>query len=324
MKTYLQSTLALALAMSVCAHAGETKPPYPDKPIRLIVTYPPGGGSDLIARAVGQKLTEAWKQQVVIDNRAGAGGIIGTEIAARAQPDGYTLLLGASSGLVLNPLLNGKLSYDTFRDFAPVSLLVIGPQLLVTHPSVPANSVKELVALAKSNPGKLNYASVGQGSPNHLGMELLKSMTATDMVHVPYKGSAAITELLGGQVQVMFNSIPPLLPHVKTGKLKAIGVGSTQRSKAVPAVPTVAEAGVPGFENVTWFAMLAPARTSRDVVTKLNKEIGRILTQAEMADRFLALGVDPRVSTPEELTKFMRLEAERWGRVVKATGIKVE
>lgn len=298
---------------------------YPSRPIRWIVTYPPGGPTDAVARAVGAKLTEAWGQQIVIDNRAGAAGIIGTDLAAKAVPDGYTLLFGTSAGLTINPALSSKLPYDPVRDFAPVSLLVLNPQILVLNNSVPANSVKELIAYAKARPGQLNYASVGQGSPNHLGMELLKALGGIDMVHVPYKGTGpAITDLLGGQVQLMFNSMPSVLPLVKSGKLKGIAVGSAQRSPAVPDIPTVAEAGVPGFENVTWYGMFAPAKTPRDIVLKLNREVVKILAQPEMAQRLANQGAEPRSSSPEELAKFMQVESVRWKKVIQAAGMKPE
>ena len=317
------ATTCLLTAMLIMASAAPAQT-YPIRPIRWVVTYPPGGPTDVVARAIGAKLTEAWGQQIVIDNRAGAGGVIGTDIAAKAVPDGYTLLFGTSAGLTINPALNSKLPYDAVKDFAPVSLLVLNPQILVVHPAVPVNSVKELVALAKARPGQLNYASVGLGSPNHMGMELLKALTGIDIVHVPYKGTGpAITDLLGGQVQVMFNSMPSVIPLVASGKLKGLAVGSVQRSPAVPDIPTVAEAGVPGFENVTWYGMFAPAKTPHDIIVKLNKQVVQILASPEMAQRLASQGAEPR-STPEELTKFMRVESERWKKVIKTAGIKVE
>ena len=298
---------------------------YPTRPIRWIVTYPPGGPTDVVARAIGAKLTAAWGQQIVIDNRPGAGGVIGTELAAKAVPDGYTLLFGTSAGLTINPALSNKLPYDAMKDFAPVSLLVLNPQLLVVHTSVAANSVKELIALLKARPGQFNYASVGQGSPNHLGMELFKALTGTEMVHVPYKGTGpALTDLLGGQIQLMFNSMPSVLPLVASGKLKALAVGSAQRSRAVPDIPTVAEAGVPGFENVTWYGMFAPAKTPHDIIIKLNKQVVTILAEPEMAQRLAVQGAEPRSSTPEELSKFMRVESARWQKVIKTANIRLE
>ena len=312
-------TAALLAAGAALAQA------YPNRPIRWIVTYPPGGPTDFVARAIGAKLTDAWGQQVVIDNRAGAGGVIGTDLGAKAVADGYTLLFGTSAGLTINPALVSKLPYDPVRDFAPVSLLVINPQILVVTNSVPVNSVKELIAYAKSRPGQLNYASVGQGSPNHLGMELLKALAGIDMVHVPYRGTGpAVTDLLGGQVQLMFNSMPLVLPLVQGGKLKGLAVGSAQRSPAVPDVPTVAEAGVPGFENVTWYGMFAPAGTPRDIIMKLNAQVVKILTDPEMAQRLSSQGAEPRSTTPEALAAFMRVESARWKKVIKTAGIKLD
>ena len=320
-KPLITAALLAALAPAQWAVAQS----YPTKPIRWIVTYPPGGPTDVVARAIGAKLTEAWGQQIIIDNRAGAGGMIGTELGARAAPDGYTLLFGTSAGMTINPALQSKLPYDPVKDFAPVSLLVINPQLLVLNPTVPANSVKELVALAKAKPGQLNYASVGQGSPNHLGMELLKALTGTNIVHVPYKGTGpAITDLLGGQVQLMFNSMPTVLPLVRSGKLRALAVGSTQRISAIADILTVAESGVPGFENVTWYGMFAPAKTPREIVNKLNAQVVRILAEPDMAQRLSSQGAEPRSSTPDELAKFMRVEFERWAKVIKSAGVKVE
>jgi tripartite-type tricarboxylate transporter receptor subunit TctC len=298
---------------------------YPTKPIRIVVTYPPGGPTDIVARAVGQKLTEAWSQPVVIDNRAGAGGVVGTEVVARALPDGYTLLLGTSAGLAINPALNSKLPYNAFTDFAPISLIVINPQILVFNASFAPSSIKELIQLAKARPGQINYASVGPGSPNHLGMELLKSMAGIDMVHIPYKGtSPAVTDLLTGQVSLMFNSMPSVLPQVRAGKLKGIAVGSARRSQAAPDVPTVAEAGLPGFEYVTWYGLFAPVATPKEIVAKLNSEMVRMLGDRELAQRFASQGAEPASTTPAELAKFMRAEHERWKQVIKSGRIKVE
>jgi tripartite-type tricarboxylate transporter receptor subunit TctC len=291
----------------------------------MVVTFPPGGATDMVARTVGQQLADAWGQQFVVDNRAGGGGIIGTEIAARAAPDGYTLLVGSSSGLVINPLLSAKLPYDPVKDFLPVSLLSVNPTLLVVHVSVAAGSVKELVALAKARPGKLNYASVGQGSPVHLTMEWFKQLTGADLVHVPYKGSApAVTDLVGGQVQLMFNSIPPVLPLVKAGKLRAIAVGTAQRSRAVPEIPTIAESGVPGFDSATWFGLFAPAGTPQPIISKLSREAAGILSHPGVAQRLAAQGSDPRGSTPEQLAQYMREESARWSKVIKSAGIRID
>ena len=315
---------------SVAAQAAAQSPSkssatYPSKPIRIVVTYPPGGPTDFVARALGQKFTEAWSQPVIVDNRAGAGGVVGTEVVARAAPDGYTLLLGTSAGLAINPALTSKLPYNAFTDFAPVSRVVINPQILVFNASFAPNSLKELIQLAKSKPGAINYASVGSGSPNHMGMELLKSMAGIDMVHIPYKGTApAVTDLLTGQVSLMFNSMPSVLPQVRAGKLKGIAVGSARRSAAAPEVPTVAEAGLPGFEYVTWYGIFAPAATSKDIVAKLHKEIVRILADPQTAQRFASQGAEPASTTPAELGKYMRDEHERWKQVIKAARIKID
>jgi tripartite-type tricarboxylate transporter receptor subunit TctC len=298
---------------------------YPTRPIRIIVTFPPGGPSDFVARAVGQKLTEAWGQQVVVDNRGGAAGIIGVELAARASPDGYTLLQGQSGGMSINPALHSKLSYDPFRDFAPVSMLVVNPQMLVAHPSLPVKSVKELVALAKRRPGQISYASAGHGSAQHLGMEMLKAMAGIDMLHVPYKGTGpALVDLFSGQVSLQFTSMPAVLPHVKTGKLKGIAVGSPRRSPAVPEVPTVAESGVPGFEFVAWYGLFAPAGTPPAIINRLNGQIVRILGDAELSQRLASQGAEPSPTTPEGLARYMREDHERWKKVIKDANIRVE
>lgn len=297
---------------------------YPSKPIRMVVHFPPGGPTDLVARAVGQKLAEAWGPQVVIDNRPSASGVIGVETVVRAAPDGYTLLFATGGSMSLAPALGQKLPYDVFRDLAPVSLVVINPQILVLHPSVQANSVRDLIKLAKSKPGALNYASVGPGSPQHLGMELLKSMTGVDMVHIPYKGTApAITDLLGGQVSLMFNSMPSVLQHVKSGRLKGIAVGSAKRSPAAPDIPTVGES-VPGFQYVTWYGIFAPAATPKAIVSKLNGEVVRILQDKEMAQRLAREGAEPAPGTPDELAKFMRSEHEQWKKTIAAAKIKID
>ena len=298
---------------------------YPVKTIRLIVPYPPGGPTDLVGRSLGQKLTEAWGQQVVVENRAGAASAIGTEVAARSAADGYTLLLGTSAGFCINPALGSKLPYDPERDFAPVSLLVINPQILVVHPSLPVHTVKALIALAKNRPGQLNYASVGNGSPQHLGMEMLKSMTGIDMLHVPYKGTApAVTDILAGHVSLMFNSMPSVLPQARSGKLRGIAVGSSRRSPAAPDIPTVAESGVPGFEYVTWYGLYVPAHTPRDIVNRLQAQVVKILAEPELSQRFASQGAEPSSSTPEQLAQYRRAEFERWRKLIAAMNLRVE
>ena len=307
------------------AHAADAARNYPNKPVRVMVTFPAGGGVDLMARTLGQKLFEAWGQQFVIDNRAGGGGVIGTEIVARAAPDGYTLLLASSSGLIVSPLLIAKLPYDAFADFAPVILLAVNPTLLVVNSTMPVNSVKELVAYAKTKPRQLSYASAGQGSPIHLGMEMFKVMTGTDMVHVPYKGSPlAVTDLLAGQVQLMFNTMPTVLPHVKSGRLRALAVGSARRAKTLPDMPTVAESGVPGFAATTWWGMVAPARTPASIINKLGTQIERVLNDADVSQRMLAQGAEVQGSTPDGLARFMREESARMRKVIASAGIKAE
>ena len=298
---------------------------YPTKPIRLVIHFPPGGPTDIVGRAVAQKLTEAWGQQVIVDNRPSAGGIVGVEAVVRSNPDGHTLLFATGGSMSIAPAFNPKLPYDVFKDLAPVSLVVINPQILVFHPAFPPNSVKDLIVLAKSRPGTINYASVGPGSPNHLGMEMLKSMAGIDMVHIPYKGTApALTDLLAGQVSLMFNSMPSVLPQVKSGKLKGIAVGSAKRSPAVPDIPTVAESGVPGFDYVTWYGLFAPAATPKAIIAKLNAQVVSMLAEPELAQRLVVQGADPQSSTPEGLARYMREEHERWKKVITSAGIKAE
>ena len=317
--------MALTVIGSVPAGAADPAAGFPNKSIRLIVPFPAGGGTDIVARAISVKLTEAWGQQIIIDNRGGAGGLIGADTVAKSTPDGYTLLFGTPGALVINPLLNSKLPYNAAKDFAPVSLLALNPQLLAVHNSMPVGTVKELIAYAKAQPGKLNYASVGEGTPNHLAMELFKSMTGTQMVHVPYKGAApAVTDLVGGQVNLMFNPMPPLMPHVKSGRLKALGVGGTQRSPALPDVPTIAEAGVPGYEYVTWYSIVVPAKTPRAIIDKINSRLAAVLAIPEVALRLSSQGAEPRSSTPEELTRLIQEDYKRLGAVIRSAGIKGE
>lgn len=319
---YHTACLAVILAMVSFAASAQN---YPTKPIRLIVPYPPGGPTDLVGRSIGQKLTEAWGQPVVVENRAGAASAVGTEVAARSPADGYNLLLGTSAGFCISPALGRKLPYDPERDFAPITMLVINPQILVVHPSLPVHSVKMLVALAKSRPGQINYASVGNASPQHLGMEMLKSMTGIDMVHVPYKGTApAITDILAGNVSLMFNSMPSVLPQAKAGKLRGIAVSSARRSAAAPDIPTVAEAGIPGFEYVTWYGLFAPAGTPRDIVGRLNAQVVKILSEPELAKRFASQGAEPLGNTPEQLAQYRRSEFERWRKLITEMNLKAE
>lgn len=327
---FLVGVGAISLIAMNCFAAGPVAsngpvPDYPNKPIRGIVAFAAGGPTDFVARTIGAKLTEAWGQAVVIDNRPGASSMTGTELVARAAPDGYTLLFGTGTALTIAPALMTKVPYDAFRDFAPVCMLTINPQILVVNNMLAVNSVKELVAYAKSRPGQLSYASGGQGSTPHLGMELLKSLAGLDIVHVPYKGtSAMMVDLLGGRVQVLINSMPTVLPLVKAGKLKALAVSSAQRSPAVPDLPTVAEAGVPGFETVGWYGLFAPARTPQPIIAKLNAQVVKILKEPEIQQRFASQGADPAPGTPVALTRFMRTEFERLKKLIKSADIKPE
>ncbi len=297
---------------------------FPARAIRLVVPSAPGGGADITARIIAPKLTELLGQQVVVENRAGAGTMIGGEVVARAAPDGYTLLLGIST-LAINPAMYKKVPYDAPRDFAPVSQLVSLPNILVTHPSLPARTVKELIAFARPRPGQIHYASAGVGTNPHLSVELFLSMTGLRMVHVPYKGSGqGIVDVVAGHVPVMMPSILAGLPHAKGGRLRALGVTSAKRAGGAPQVPTIAEAGVPGYEAVQWFGVLAPAGTPREIVARLHGDIVRTVQAADVRDRFAGDGADPVGSTPEEFAAFLRAETTKWAKVVKDAGIKPE
>jgi tripartite-type tricarboxylate transporter receptor subunit TctC len=297
---------------------------YPARPIRFIVPYPPGGSTDYTAREIAQRLSELWGQQLVIDNRGGAGSLIGHALAAASPPDGYTLLLGTSTGLSVAPALGTKLAYDPQKDFAPIGLAVYAPYILVVHASIPANSVKEFIDYAKKQPGKLNYASSGTGTPNHLGGELMDLLAGIRTVHVPYKGGGpAMTDLISGQIQYMLSAIPQALPHVKSGRLRALAVGHPTRTRAAPDLPPIAET-LPGFNNTTWYGVLAPARTPRAIVTRVNADLTKILAQPDLAQRMLSQGIEAAGSTPEALAEMMRSETERWRKVIKGSGIAVE
>ena len=297
---------------------------YPGKPIRIIVPYPPGGFNDTLARTLGQKLTEKWGQPVIVDNRPGGGTTIGTNLAAKAAPDGYTLLI-VSFAFAVNPALYASLPYDTGKDLTPIVLAASTPNLLVVNPALPVKSVKELIALAKSEPGKLNYASAGNGSSNHLSMELFKSLTGVDIVHVPYKGSApAVTDLIGGQVDLMFDNVPNVVQQVKAGKLRALAVSSKQRSPFIKELPTIAESGIPGFDVTVWFGVVASAGTPAPVVARLNAEINRALKLSDVVQLFHAQGVEPTGGSAEEFAAFLRVQAAKWAKVVKDSGAKAE
>ena len=298
---------------------------YPSKPVRLIVPFPPGGTTDITGRLVAQHLTEAWKQQVIVDNRPGAGGIIGTELAAKSTPDGHTALLGSITTHAVNPALYTNLNFDPVKDFSPVSLVVSSPQLLAVHPSIEAKSVNELLALAKSRPGKLNYASAGAGTSPHLTFELLKSMAGINILHVPYKGTGpAINDLLGGQVQMMITGVVALIPHIKSNRLRGLGVTSAKRVSALPELPTIIESGIPGFDVSSWFGVFLPAAVPKPIVRKMNLEILRMLEKEDIRQRLTNLGADPAdKNTPEQFSAYVKSEMTRWSKVVKDTGTKV-
>ena len=295
---------------------------YPTKAVRLIVGFPAGGTSDIMARLTGQKLSEAWGQTFIIDNRPGAGGNIGTELVAKAAPDGYTLLVSPGSTLTSNPAVYSKVPFDTVRDFAPVTMIAGVPNALVVHPSVPASNVKELIALAKSRPGQLAYASTGAGQSTHLSAELLKTSAGINMIHVPYKGSApALTDIVAGQVSVMFDNLPSVLPFIKSGRLKPLAVSSAARSRALPEVPTVAESALPGFDVTVWFAVLAPAATPREIVNRLNAEVVKAIKTQDMRERLAQQGAEAIGNTPEDFAAIIKRDLAKWAKVVKDANI---
>jgi tripartite-type tricarboxylate transporter receptor subunit TctC len=320
----IQKGLASALvALALLGIGAVSAQQYPSKPIRLIVPFAPGGGTDIVARTVGLKLGEALNQAVVVDNRAGAAGTIGTDLVAKSAADGYTLLMGSNGPMAITPGFQAKLPYDPLRDFAPVALVTTMPFLLVVHPSLPVRSVKDLVALAKSRPGQLNYASPGSGSSTHLAAELFKAMAGIDIVHIPYKGVApAATDLISGQVQMMSGDLSTLLPHVKAGKMRALAITAAKRSALVPDMPTIGESGVPGYETSGWFGILAPSATPREIVARLNSEIVKGLSSADVRERLAALGGEVAGGSPEQFAAYLRQEIAKWGKLIQAIGLK--
>lgn len=307
------------LAASLPASAQQ----WPTGPVRIIVPFPPGGFNDTLARTLATELPKALGQPVIVENKPGGNSIIGTEFVAKSRPDGHTLFIGALPMAALQSLY--KTSFDAAKDFAPITIGGLTYNILVANPSLPANSVNELIALAKSKPGKLNYASTGNGSSNHLAFELLKMMSGVDIVHVPYKGSApAVTDLIGGNVDVMFNLIPNAMEHVKAGRLKVLAVSSEKRTPLAPGVPTVAESGVPGFAFAVWIGVLAPAGTPKPIISRLHSEIVKIITTPEVRARFAEQGVEVAPNTPEEFTEYLRSEVSRWGKVIKDAHIKAD
>jgi len=297
---------------------------FPNRPVRMIVPYPAGGGTDIISRTVAQKLGERWGQQVIVDNRSGANGIIGTDLAAKSKPDGYTLVVVIATQAI-NPALYPKIPYNSETDFAPVSLMAQYPFILTTHPSVPAKTVREFIALAKKRPGELSYASSGNGSGPHLGFELFKSMAGINVVHIPYKGAGpANTELISGQVQAFFNNILAGKPHIQSGRLRVIAATSATRSQAMPEIPTFAESGVPGFDVTGWYALLAPAGTPAAIVNKVQTDTAASLRIPEVAARLSSEGAEPVGSTSDVLARFLQTETQKWAKVVKAANIRID
>ena len=302
----------------------QTSAQYPARPVRIVVPQSPGASTDTTARLIAQRLTTALGQTVLVDNRPGAGSVIGTEVVAKATPDGHTLLVVASS-ITLNPILHKNLSWDPIRDFAPITQLSSFPNILVVHPAVPVKTVKDVIALAKAKPSALNYGSAGTATGTHLSAELFKHMTGTDMVHVPYKGGgAAMPALMGGQVQLMFATTVSALPHVRAGKLRAIAVTSPKRSPSAPDVPTIAESGVPGYDHTPWNGFLAPAKTPRAIVARLNEETARILHTPDTKAIFMNEGAEPVGNKPEEFGAIIKSEIAKWGKVIQAAGIKAD
>jgi tripartite-type tricarboxylate transporter receptor subunit TctC len=315
---FVGMTLLALAAMTAMAQS------YPSKPIKIVVPYPPGGFNDTLGRTLAAKFTEAWGQPAIVENKPGANTLIGSDYVAKSPPDGYTLLIVAFP-FAVTPSLIRNMPYDTVKDFAPVALAAQSPNLLVVNPSLPVKTVAELVAMAKAKPDSLSYASTGNGSSNHISMELFKSLAGVRIVHIPYKGSApAVTDLLGGQVHVMFDNAPNVLPQVKAGRLRALAQTGATRSGVAPDLPTVAEAGVPGYELTVWFGLVAPAGTPREVIRKLNAEVLKILAMPDVRERFLSQGVEPLGSTPEQFADHIKAQMAKWGRVVRDAGVQAE
>jgi tripartite-type tricarboxylate transporter receptor subunit TctC len=316
---------ALIIAMCAMLASGAAQSQnYPSKPIRFIVPFPPGGGNDIVGRIVAQKLAEGFGLSVVVDNRGGAGGTVGTEMAAKAPADGHTMLVNNIS-LAVNATLFPKLPYDTLKDLAPVTLVGRQPNIVVVNPSVPARSVRELLALAQAKPGQINYGSGGVGTASHLATELLKLMAKVDMVHVPYKGlGPALTDLMGGQIQLIISTLASALPQVRAGKLRALAVTTAKRSAFFPEIPSMDEAGVRGYEFSTWYGLLVPAGTPRSIVDRLNQEMARVLGSAAVNDQFASQGLEAAHTSPQEFGVYLKSEVEKWAKVVKASGAKPE
>jgi tripartite-type tricarboxylate transporter receptor subunit TctC len=312
---------AICAALSGAAQAQT----YPGKPIRWIIPFPPGGGTDVISRTLSQKLTEAWGQQVIADNRPGSGGTIGLAAVAKMPADGYSLVLGQLANVGIAPALYPKLPYDPVKDFQPVTLALTSPLVLVAHPSFPAKNLKDMIAVAHSKPDTVTFGSPGNGTTGHLGTELLKTIANVRMTHIPYKGAVpAFTGLMGGEIAIYMSSIPPAMPHLKTGRVKAIGVTSAKRMETLPNVPTIAESGLPGYEVTNWYGVMAPAGIPKDVLAKLNGELVRILKLPDVQQRFQGEGGDIGANSPDDFAKFIRTEIVKWDKAVKASGAKVD
>ncbi len=317
--------VAVALVLAGLAMPVAAQTSYPTKLVKIVVPFPAGGTTDILARILAQRMTEAWKQPFVVENRPGAGGNIGTDVVAKSAPDGHTLVMGTVGTHAINPSLYTKMPYDHVKDFAPISLVATVPNLLVVNPNVPAKSVKELIALAKAKPGQLSFASSGNGTSLQLSGELFKTMAGVDILHVPYKGSSpAVADLIGGQVSMMFDNMPSALPHVKAGKLRPLAVTTARRSPSAPDIPTIAEAGLPGYEASSWFCLLAPAGTPKEIVTKLSTEVAKILRQPDVKERLFSLGAEPVGNTPEQFAAFIKAETVKWAEVVKKSGAKLD
>lgn len=318
----IRFSVALLLA-AWCAAAGAQA--YPSRTLRIVVPFPAGGPTDIVARLLAPKLAEVVGQQVIVENRAGANGLIGVDHVAKSVPDGYTMVMTTASPVAISPAVYPKMPFDTLRDFAPVTLATTTPELLVVHPSVPAKSMKELVALARARLGQINIASTGSGSLPHLAMELLKVATKTDLVHVPYNGAApAVAALVGGQVHGMFADLPVLLPHVQSGKLRALGMASPKRAGLLPALPTMTEQGLPSVEAVNWYGVMVPAATPREVVARLNEGYVKTLSDPSLKEKLSARGADPVGNTPEQFATFLRADIARWAKLAQSTSIKVD
>jgi tripartite-type tricarboxylate transporter receptor subunit TctC len=325
MKTLYLTIAALAVAASTGLPGRAFSQEYPNKPIRFLMPHPVGAGMDFVSRTIGNKMTASWGQQVIVDSRGGAGGVIGLQMAAKAPADGYTLVPTSIGPLAVNPSLHRNLPYDTLRDFDPITTLISALNILVVNPAVPANSVKELIALAKAKPGQLKYASSANGNTDHLAGELLKAMAGIDMVHVPYKGGApASIAILNGEVDAIFAVYQNIAPMVKAGKLRVLAVAVADRWPTLPDVPTVAEMGVPGFQVINWYGMVAPAGTPKQIIAKVNKEVARILHMPDVVDLLAQNGMVPLLSTPEQFGSFLQSEIKKWAKVVKDANIRVD